>query len=150
MSAAGNGESVSITEFGRSLLFQTVEGLMCAFISSNPRLSCFIMAYLSHCAIRHVLVLSPHRGTLPVQPWLQRRAPRLAATSRRRSHRSLLRSTLLPMRVLQGLAARPGNRLRDADPQRVVKKLRTRRFHRQALEVARYGWLPFVPPILSF
>lgn len=37
MSAAGNGESVSITDFDRSLLFQTVEGLTCASISSNPR-----------------------------------------------------------------------------------------------------------------
>jgi hypothetical protein len=47
MSSAGNREILSISEFGLSLLFQTVESPTYTSISSNSHLLCFIMTNFS-------------------------------------------------------------------------------------------------------
>ncbi|GJM91137.1 hypothetical protein PR202_ga07483 [Eleusine coracana subsp. coracana] len=102
----------------------------------------------------------PRQGRPP--PRLLPRRGRLVAcgysTEKRRPARPLgLQSTLSPLGhpgtllvpEIELWAARPGNRIRPVELQRIVKELRKRRRHRQALEISEWmnskGHVKFVP-----
>ncbi|KAL6642870.1 hypothetical protein ACP70R_021051 [Stipagrostis hirtigluma subsp. patula] len=110
-------------------------------------------------AARRLIRFGRRSGLLPVLPSrAASSSPRTSSADKPRPARPLsLQSSLWPLGQpgtllapeIELWAARPGNRLRPVELQRIVKELRKRRRHRQALEVSEWmnakGHVKFLP-----